>query len=221
MQKTGVRGRRRKSGRAGRESARKAQRSAPVGAELVPVFRNLLELGPRYMMVRARRQPEAGSARGRPFPEHGAAPASSRVHLERAATSAETIHLGVVAQLRAERRRSPEEQALDLLARGAVLTRAKLRDCVSVQNERLGVVLEPLERAGPAPSYARRLAASRRTLSQAEGDSCSKAIGRRQPRRRVVMSDLSAQRFCSRRRHRSPIAPRWCPPDVRWSSSPP
>ena len=37
---------------------------------------------------------------------------------------------------------------LDLLAQGAVLTRAKLRDSLAVQNERLGEALESLERAG-------------------------------------------------------------------------
>jgi hypothetical protein len=31
--------------------------------------------------------------------------------------------------------------------RTAVLTRARLQDCVSIQNKRLGVVLESLERA--------------------------------------------------------------------------
>ena len=37
---------------------------------------------------------------------------------------------------------------LDLLAQGAVLTRAKLRDSLAVKNERLGEALESLERAG-------------------------------------------------------------------------
>jgi hypothetical protein len=41
--------------------------------------------------------------------------------------------------------RSIEERVLDLLAQGAVLTRAKLRDSLAVKNERLG---ESLERAG-------------------------------------------------------------------------
>ena len=44
--------------------------------------------------------------------------------------------------------RSLEEQVLDILAGGVVLTRAKLRDCLAVKNERLGEVLESLERAG-------------------------------------------------------------------------
>ena len=37
---------------------------------------------------------------------------------------------------------------LGLLTGDAVLTRAKLRDQLAVQNERLGVALESLERAG-------------------------------------------------------------------------
>jgi len=41
-----------------------------------------------------------------------------------------------------------EEQVLDLLPQGTVLTRAKLRDSLAVQNERLGMALESLERAG-------------------------------------------------------------------------
>ena len=93
--------------------------------------------------------------------EHRAAPASPPVYLELVATGAETTHLEVVAQLRAERRRRLKERVLDLLAHGAVLTRAKLRDCA------FGPERAPGRRAGvagasrPAPSHARRLAASR------------------------------------------------------------
>ncbi len=46
------------------------------------------------------------------------------------------------------KRRSLKEQVLDLLAQGAALTRAKLRDSLSVKNERLGAALDSLERAG-------------------------------------------------------------------------
>jgi hypothetical protein len=80
--------------------------------------------------------------------EHRAAPASPPVSLELVATDADTTHLEVVAELQDGKRRSLEEQVLDLLAQGAVLTRAKLRDSLAVQNERLGVALESLERAG-------------------------------------------------------------------------
>ena len=46
------------------------------------------------------------------------------------------------------KRRGLEEQVLDLLTRGTVLTRAKLRDSLGVKNERLGEALESLDRAG-------------------------------------------------------------------------
>jgi hypothetical protein len=80
--------------------------------------------------------------------EHRAAPASPPVHLELVATDPETTHLEVVAGLHGEPRRSLTEQVLSLLADGATLTRAKLRDALAVKNERLGEVLESLEVAG-------------------------------------------------------------------------
>jgi hypothetical protein len=80
--------------------------------------------------------------------EHRAAPASAPVYLELVATDAETTHLEVIAGLQDGKRRSLEEQVLDLLTPGTVLTRAKLRDSLAVQNERLGAALESLERAG-------------------------------------------------------------------------
>jgi hypothetical protein len=80
--------------------------------------------------------------------EHRAAPASPPVYLALVATHAETTHLEVVAELQDGTRRSLEERVLDLLAPGAALTRAKLRDSLAVKNERLGEVLEALERAG-------------------------------------------------------------------------
>jgi ABC-type molybdate transport system ATPase subunit len=80
--------------------------------------------------------------------EHRAAPASPPVVLELVATHAETTHLEVVAELRDENRCSLEQHLLGLLAKDAVLTRAKLRDTLSVKNERLGEILESLERSG-------------------------------------------------------------------------
>jgi hypothetical protein len=80
--------------------------------------------------------------------EPRAAPASPPVSLELVATDAETTHLEAMAELQDGKRRSLEERVLDLLAPGTVLTRAKLRDSLAVQNERLGVALESLERAG-------------------------------------------------------------------------
>ena len=91
--------------------------------------------------------------------EHRAASASvsAPVYLELVGTDTEMAHLEVVAELKTDRRRSLQEQALDLLSHGAVLTRAKLRDCLSVQNERLGVALESLEPAGRTPVGWQRL----------------------------------------------------------------
>lgn len=80
--------------------------------------------------------------------EHRAAAASPPVYLELVATNAQTIHLEVIAEIRDENRRSLQEQVLALLAQDAVLTRTKLRDALSVKNERLGEALESLERAG-------------------------------------------------------------------------
>ena len=82
--------------------------------------------------------------------EHRAAPASAPVHLELVATDAETMHLTVIAELEDGNRkqRSLNERVLDLLAGGAVRTRANLRASLGVKNERLGEALESLERAG-------------------------------------------------------------------------
>jgi RecA-family ATPase len=80
--------------------------------------------------------------------EHRAASASAPVYLELVATDAEMIHLEVVAERQDGKRRSLEEQLLELLAQGEALTRAKLRDSLAVKNERLGEAIESLERAG-------------------------------------------------------------------------
>jgi AAA domain len=80
--------------------------------------------------------------------EHRAAPAAPPVSLELVATDAATTHLEVIGEVQDGKRRSLEEQILDLLAGGTVLTRAKLRAALAVQNERLGAALQSLERAG-------------------------------------------------------------------------
>lgn len=80
--------------------------------------------------------------------EHRAAPASPPVYLELIATDAQTTHLEVVAGLDGQQRRSLQEQVLAVLAPGAGQTRAKLRDTLSVKNERLGEALESLEQTG-------------------------------------------------------------------------
>ena len=63
-------------------------------------------------------------------------------------TNPDKTHLEVVAQHEDGKPPSLEERVLDNLAGGMVLTRAKLRDCLAIKNERLGEVLESLERAG-------------------------------------------------------------------------
>jgi AAA domain len=80
--------------------------------------------------------------------EHRAAPASPPVHLALVTANPETIHLEVVAQHQDGKPRGLEELVLDVLSGGVVLTRAKLRDRLAVKNERLGEVLESLERSG-------------------------------------------------------------------------
>ena len=80
--------------------------------------------------------------------EHRAAPALPPVHLQLVATEEETTHLEVIGEIEEGRRPSLEEQVLDLLAGGAALSRARLRESLAIKNERLGAALESLERAG-------------------------------------------------------------------------
>jgi hypothetical protein len=69
------------------------------------------------------------------------------VYLELVA-DAETTHLAVRAEVQHEKRTGLQDQVLALLTSGTTLTRAKLRDTLSVKNERLGEALESLEQAG-------------------------------------------------------------------------
>ena len=80
--------------------------------------------------------------------EHRAAPAAPAVTLELVASDAATTHLQVVAEAPGDRQGSLQDQVLACLVPGRELTRAKLRDLLSVQNQRLGEALETLERAG-------------------------------------------------------------------------
>ena len=80
--------------------------------------------------------------------EHRAALASPPVYLGLVATDADTPHLEVVTEVHDAPQPGLPEQVLAVLAGGAVLTRAKLRDTLAVKNERLGQALESLERAG-------------------------------------------------------------------------
>ena len=80
--------------------------------------------------------------------EHRAAPASPPVSLELVAHPAEMTHLEVVGERHEESPVNLPDQVLGLLPNGTTMTRTKLRDTLSVQNQRLGHVLESLERAG-------------------------------------------------------------------------
>ena len=82
--------------------------------------------------------------------EHRAAPAAPSVALRLVSSDAETTHLEVLAEGPDQQRvtRSLQDQVLDLLVPGVVLTRAKLRASLGVKNERLGEALETLKRAG-------------------------------------------------------------------------
>jgi hypothetical protein len=80
--------------------------------------------------------------------EHRAAAAARSVYLDLVATNEATTHLEVVGDVGDEKRRDLRTQVLDLLADSGVLTRAKLRETLSVKNERLGEALESLQQAG-------------------------------------------------------------------------
>ena len=80
--------------------------------------------------------------------EHRAAPAAPAMTLELVATDAATTHLEVVAESPGDRPENLQQQVLAHLVPGKQLTRAKLRDLLSVQNQRLGEALETLERVG-------------------------------------------------------------------------
>jgi hypothetical protein len=80
--------------------------------------------------------------------EHRAAPASPPIHLALVTADTKMIHLEVIAQHSDAKPRSLEEQVLEILGGGVLLTRARLRETLAVKNERLGEVLESLERAG-------------------------------------------------------------------------
>jgi len=80
--------------------------------------------------------------------EHRAAPASPAVTLELVATDSARTHLEVVAEPPADQQGNLQQRVLACLTAGEALTRAKLRELLSVQNQRLGEALETLERAG-------------------------------------------------------------------------
>ncbi len=84
--------------------------------------------------------------------EHRAAPASAPVHPDLVAIDTETTHLEVITQLQDGKQRVLEDRVLDLVGRGATLTRAKLRDSLGVKNERLGESLEQAGRLNRTPA---------------------------------------------------------------------
>ena len=88
--------------------------------------------------------------------EHRAAAASPPVTLELVASDTATTHLEVIGDAGTGStplsgqgpQRSLEQRVLALLNPGVPVTRAKLRESLGVKNQRLGAVLESLERAG-------------------------------------------------------------------------
>ena len=80
--------------------------------------------------------------------EHRAAAAARSVYLDLVATDDATTHLEVAGDVGGEKRRDLQKRVLDLLAEKGVLTRAKLREMLSVKNERLGEALESLQHVG-------------------------------------------------------------------------
>jgi hypothetical protein len=80
--------------------------------------------------------------------EHRAAAAAPAVTLELVTTDETTPHLEVVAESPSDRQGNLREQVLACLVPGKALTRARLRDLLSVQNQRLGEVLQTLQRDG-------------------------------------------------------------------------
>lgn len=80
--------------------------------------------------------------------EHRAAPAAPPVYLELVAAPAERTRLQVVAEVQQQQQQNLQERVLELLAPGKALTRARLRDELSVKNQHLGEALDSLERSG-------------------------------------------------------------------------
>jgi len=80
--------------------------------------------------------------------EHRAAAAARSVYLELVTTDARTAHLAVTGDVGGEKQRDLQRRVLDILAENRVLTRAKLREMLSVKNQRLGTALEALQQAG-------------------------------------------------------------------------
>lgn len=80
--------------------------------------------------------------------EHRAAPASPSVCLELVGGEAEATHLEVITPASEQSSWDLQQQVLAQLEPGVTLTRTKLRQTLSVKNERLGNVLQSLAEAG-------------------------------------------------------------------------
>jgi RecA-family ATPase len=80
--------------------------------------------------------------------EHRAAAAARSVYLELVTTDAKATHLAVTGDVDGHKRSDLQKRLLELLGENRVLTRAKLREMLSVKNERLGDALESLQQAG-------------------------------------------------------------------------
>ena len=80
--------------------------------------------------------------------EHRAAPASPSVCLQLVGSEAQTAHLEVITLAPEQTPQDLQQQVLSQLGSGVTLTRTKLRDVLSVKNERLGNVLEALAESG-------------------------------------------------------------------------
>lgn len=80
--------------------------------------------------------------------EHRAAAAARPVYLELVASDPKATHLVVTGDVGGEKRQDLQKDVLNLLTQHGSLTRAKLRELLSVKNERLGDVLESLQQHG-------------------------------------------------------------------------
>lgn len=70
------------------------------------------------------------------------------MYLSLVATHDATTHLEVIGDVGGQKQRDLQKQVLDLLAKERSLARVKLRQMLSVKNERLGETLESLQQAG-------------------------------------------------------------------------
>lgn len=112
--------------------------------------------------------------------EHRAAPSSQTVVLELVASDPRAVHLEVVATAKEEAGRRGEDlerRVLRELTGERELTRSELRAALGVKNERLGEVLELLERSGALQRVARGWRRSARESAVPRSPSIEKGTG--------------------------------------------